>query len=312
MSSKQSPLVTVAVSSYNCRDFIIETLESVKSQSYSPIQLIIIDDCSNDDSVDLIKHWVNANYPDAKFHVNERNLGVTSVFAKALELAEGKYFSFIGSDDVMCSSKIEAQVAVLEQTDDSVAATFSDSFLMKEDGSKHFGLYIQRFRQLEYVPNGYIYDLLAGGNFIPAHAVLTKTDHIREAGGFDTSLSFEDWDLWLKLAKAKQFIYTDQPLVYYRIRKKSLMHSGKLYASGDLLKVLLKHIDNKNAKKRYYELLTFTFFENQRAFKMHIPYIYKYFKKTKLFYLVKLRFLLMPATHLFYKIKTILLNTQIK
>lgn len=310
MVQLNAPLVTVAVSSYNCANYITQTLDSIKAQSYPNIQLIIVDDASADHSVSLIQDWINTEFRSATFIKNEKNEGVCSVFQKALNLAEGKYFSFIGSDDIMCPEKIASQVEIMEKSSSKVGVIFSDSFLIKENGDIHFGRYIQRFRQLEELPSGNIYNLLAQGNFIPAHAALTKTAIIREVGGFDLSLSFEDWDLWLRIAKNYEFIFTDKPTVYYRIRKSSLMQSGQIRHSGDSLRVLLKHMDNEFAQRKYYEILTYYFLSNYKIFKKHIPNINKYFRNSGLFFIAKFRVVLRPLYLIFHSAKSKLLKMQ--
>lgn len=298
-----SPLVTVAISSYNCANFIIETLDSVKNQTYPNIQLIIVDDCSTDDSVVRINNWLQSYPHDATFLVNEKNMGVSAVFDKAFQLANGKYFSYCGSDDILLPNKLTEQVAILEKSDASTAVVFSDALLLKEDGGFYFGRFIQRNSKLTDYPEGDIFHLLARGNFIPANAALIKTDLMRDVGGFDKTLYFEDWDLWLRLAKKYKFLFMEEPTVYYRIRHNSLEHSGKLGASGDALLMLAKHLDNEHARETYYKNLMYHFFDNPESFKKHKKNINEFFPKTTLHKLSNYGGVLVPVVRGLRKLK---------
>ena len=92
-------LVTIICLCYNQEEFVLESLESVISQDYNQIELIIVDDCSTDNSKIVIENWL-LNFPQIQFIANNTNLGNTKSFNKALKLAKGKYIIDLAADDV--------------------------------------------------------------------------------------------------------------------------------------------------------------------------------------------------------------------
>src|SRR5580704_8434369 len=101
-----NPLVSMIVVCYNQSRFVVETLESVKAQTYKPTQLVIIDDCSLDDSVTVIENWLRKNRIDCTFVRHKKNQGICKTVNEALSLARGKYLSPIASDDIWLPDKI--------------------------------------------------------------------------------------------------------------------------------------------------------------------------------------------------------------
>src|ERR1035441_9874426 len=95
-----NPLVSTIVLSYNQSRFVLETLESVKAQTYKATQLIIVDDCSLDDSVATIDHWLQESGIHCEFIRHKKNQGICKSLNEALAVANGKYISMVASDDV--------------------------------------------------------------------------------------------------------------------------------------------------------------------------------------------------------------------
>src|ERR1700749_5034941 len=93
-------LVTVICLCYNHENFVTESLFSVMNQDYAFVELIIVDDCSTDNSKNIIKKWL-LDYPEVRFISNEINLGNTKSFNKALQFAKGDYIIDLAADDVL-------------------------------------------------------------------------------------------------------------------------------------------------------------------------------------------------------------------
>lgn len=255
------PLVTIAAINYNNAPYVIETLNSIKQQTYPNIEFIIIDDCSTDNSVEIINQWLKDYNKQYRMIVHKKNLGVCAAANTAMQVSKGKYLVYIATDDVMMPGAISNQVELLENTADDVCAVYSDAYLIKEDSSPRFGLYMQRYRDFEDAPTGYIFDELLNGNFIPGFAMLVKLNCYKEIGGFDETLVFEDYDMLLRLAKKYKFIFSDFISFKYRIRKNSLSTKIKNWYAARL-KILAKHADyshtvieamERTARNAYYE-----------------------------------------------------------
>lgn len=105
------PLVSIKIASYNHGQFIGKAIQSVLDQSYTNFELIIIDDCSTDNSLDVIESFRD---PRIQFIVNERNIGAASSSSRAKSLCTGKYFCSLDSDDYFHPDKVASQVTYLE------------------------------------------------------------------------------------------------------------------------------------------------------------------------------------------------------
>lgn len=105
-------LVSVIMPAYNCSRFIGKSIDSVRAQTYTAWELLIVDDCSTDNTPELV-----AAYKDERIHYsrNEQNIGAAFSRNKALREAKGKYIAFLDSDDVWAPEKLEKQVAFMQQ-----------------------------------------------------------------------------------------------------------------------------------------------------------------------------------------------------
>lgn len=219
------PLVSVCVASYNQADFVCFTLDSIVAQDYRNIEIIIIDDCSKDNSVEVINDWL-ARYKtingedrlDIQFCAKEANTGVCSTFNLALQKSKGKYINIIGTDDIMLPEKISKQVALLENSADDVGLVYSDAYLIDTKGDYLFGKFIQLNKPYSInIAQCDIFNMLIEGNFIPVMSVLWKKECFDICGLFDETLIYEDYDMLLRVASKYKFIFSDFTSVKYRL-----------------------------------------------------------------------------------------------
>jgi len=197
--------------------------------------LIIVDDCSSDDSVAIIEHWLHENEIDSTFIRHQRNQGICQSLNEALGIATGKYVSMVGSDDVWLPGKIERQVEIMESQPASVGILYSDAYRIDEHGHALPGMFIAAYRKLPETPQGQILDTLLEGNFIPGMTTLIRRICYDKVGLYDQNLPWEDWDMWLRLARHYSFVYSPTPSAKYRCHVKSLSHSDRArMLKGDL------------------------------------------------------------------------------
>lgn len=289
--SNDLPLVSIGVASYNNAKYILETLDSIYQQFYSNIELIIVDDCSKDNSIAVIHEWLQgkeSRFTEVKFLKNTVNKGVCFVCNRLMENSVGKYFSLIGSDDVMLMYKIEKQVEILEKTTEEVAVVYSDAYLMKEDGSPRHGFMIQLNKSYVDIPQGYVFEELLQHNFIPAMATLIKLSVFKKVGKYDETLKYEDWDMWLRIAKEHQILYSDYPSVKYRINIAGL--TGKIIFVEQNVAIFKKHVaDSLTAKKQLIDSLKALYRQKKFKFiKKEYKDLKKYSGTIKMFYFFSL------------------------
>jgi glycosyltransferase involved in cell wall biosynthesis len=235
-----NPLVSMIVVCYNQSRFVVETLESVKAQTYKTTQLIIVDDCSSDDSVAVIDNWVRKNGIDCTFIRHQKNQGICKSLNDVLAVVTGKYVSMVASDDVWLPDKIARQVEIMESQPDHVGVVYSDAFQMDEHGHTLPDMFIAAHRKLPEMPQGQILNVLLEGNFIPGMTTLIRRSCYDQVGLYDENLPWEDWDMWMRLARHYSFLYSPTPSAKYRRHQKSLSQSDHAAMLKGSFKTCLK------------------------------------------------------------------------
>jgi glycosyltransferase involved in cell wall biosynthesis len=242
IATLMDPLVSLIVLSCNQSGYVLETLESVRAQTYRHTELIIIDDCSTDNSVDLIKRWLKDTETRAVFVPHYENRGICKSLNEALWFTVGKYVSMIASDDIWLPDKLSRQIEIMERQPDEIGVLYSDAFQIDEHGGPLPEMFIEAHRKLPEMPQGRILDFLCSGNFIPGMTTLIRKDCFREVGTYDPNLLFEDWDMWLRIARRYSFLYSSVPSAKYRVHEKSLMHTDQNRIWVGAYNIALKHL----------------------------------------------------------------------
>ncbi|MBL4649071.1 MAG: glycosyltransferase [Aureispira sp.] len=219
--SNELPLVSIVALCYNHAKYLEEALNSIANQSYANIQLIIVDDRSSDNSVELIQNWIDKNNIDCLFLPHEKNKGLCGSLNHGLKYIKGTYYQFLACDDVMLLEKIEKQVKVLE-TNPNLAVVHSNGYNINEHGVIGEKLHA---KPLFTGDSKIVFKALLSENRISAPAVLIRTEMLPKAPVYDESSIFEDWALWLKLAKNYDFHYINEPLVHYRVLSTSMIRT---------------------------------------------------------------------------------------
>lgn len=242
-TSLSQPLVSIVAACYNHARFLRETLDSIAAQTYPNIELIITDDGSKDDSISIIGKWMQANpQANATLIANPQNEGICKTFNKGLQQSQGKYFQVIACDDVMLPHKIETQVAALEAASLDICMVHSDARVMNENSQTiHDSFWDFWDFQIPTAPT--LLEQLIEQNTILAPSVLLRREVVVAEGGYDEALCYEDWDLWLRLARKYTFLKLPNPLVYYRHFSSSNSQTSRfqLKMAKDTVILLDKH-----------------------------------------------------------------------
>src|SRR6266446_2584505 len=233
------PLVTAFVGCYNHSRFVVECLDSVRRQTYPNLQVIIFNDCSTDNSVSVIDTWLKKHQLDWQFISHTRNVGICASLNEALRLARGKYVSMIAADDVWLPDKTARQVKMMEQLPEDVGVLYSDAFQIDENGETLPQMFIEAHRKFVVPPEGFLFDVLWEGNFIPAMATLIRRECFKQVGPYDEDLCFEDWDMWMRISRTFRFVFDKIPAAKYRIVSSSAARtmSETMSRSVELLRV---------------------------------------------------------------------------
>ncbi|GAA4373017.1 glycosyltransferase [Hymenobacter koreensis] len=235
-----SPLVTIGVASYNNSAYIRETLDSIRLQTYANIELIIVDDASKDNSVEVIKQWMKDFVEcNARLIVHEINQGVCRVCNRLISEAKGEFISLVASDDTYIPEKTEVQLKYLLALPENIALVYSDVWHMNEQSER---LEKSFFESYEALPiEGEFFEPLILGNFIPALSVLVRRSVYENVGNYDESLSFEDWDMWLRVSRSYGIAYIPQKCGSYRLHNQSAWRNRSAKTYRDAMAILEKH-----------------------------------------------------------------------
>ncbi len=192
-------LVSVCINAYNAEKFILKTVESVLNQTYKNLQVIIVDDCSTDNTYDLVK-----SISDDRVEIYKTALNGHMSFAcnEALRHVKGDYVAHLDADDLWVENKIEKQVAFLEQNPE-YAACFTYAEIIDENGDVCDESY-DDFRKLFVFENrsrAQMYRFLFDNSNKLCHcSALVKTDIVKKVGAYDnTILYLQDYDYWMRL-----------------------------------------------------------------------------------------------------------------
>jgi glycosyltransferase involved in cell wall biosynthesis len=214
-----SPLVTVLCLCYNHARFVAEAIDSVFAQTYQPIQLIVVDDGSADNSPQVIDQTLR-NRPDVLFLKHSQNQGYCASLNEALRHAKGEFIIDLAADDVLHPQRVESGVAELNRCGERYGVSFSDAILINESG-EFIGLHSANFPHAS-IPTGDVYADLINRYFICPPTMMFRRSVIERMGGYDESLAFEDFDFLIRASRNSYFTYSRQPLVKRRLVKNSM------------------------------------------------------------------------------------------
>lgn len=222
---QENPLVTIICLSYNHEKFVVETLNSVVNQNYSPIELIIVDDCSSDSTKSIIEDWL-LSHSNVRFIANEVNLGNTKSFNNALKIAKGNYIIDLAADDILMPNGIQMQVeAFKKSTYKNLGIVYGNAEIINENGSfnsYYFPVDVNK-NVITKRKTGDIYAaVLSSGDSICSVSTLIKKDVFDFLGGYDETLSYEDLDSWIRASRVYEFDFIDAILIKKRIVSNSL------------------------------------------------------------------------------------------
>jgi glycosyltransferase involved in cell wall biosynthesis len=281
-------VLTLVIVNYNQGNYFEDCIRSVKEQNLINPQLIVIDDCSTDNSVEQIESLLQQHNIEAHFIKNKVNKGICANLNLALSIAEGNYFSFIASDDWAEKDCYSNMISALNAADDKVAVVYGDCKIVDEKKNLLHQSYLKYYRNdLQIPPQGDIFKELLKGNFIPAMVTMSRTKVLKSVGGFDERLKVEDYDMWLRISRNYLFLYVKEASAYYRILQNSLIRRIGARKYEDWIDMYLKHEDAGPealviVKQQLMKCCEFLFYTDSEKFRHYYQAIEKFGVDTKL------------------------------
>lgn len=218
------PLVSALLKSYNHGRYIAEAIESVVSQDYEDLELIIVDDASTDASRQIIERYADED-PRIRVIFHERNLGISKVVNDGIDAARGTFIAQIDSDDVWVREKLRKQLAVLESDENLIV--WSEGKLIDENGRSTGKRFSQIARSVSKKKSGDLFQTLLSGNYIFGSTLIYKKTNLSDLR-YDEYFSYNnDYKFLLELARNYKFYCVAEPLAKYRMHgKNTLVGSG--------------------------------------------------------------------------------------
>lgn len=209
------PLVSVLIPCYNVEKFVVESVTSIINQTYTNLEIILIDDCSIDNTLDKLK-YLQAKDSRIKIFQNDENLKLIKTLNKGISLSNGVYIARMDADDISLPTRIEKQVNFLNNNVDyDIVSTMFYTF---RTGQTKKNLYVNptKFEDLQ------AYLLFKSGICHPA-AMIRKTLFTDKKLKFEEEyLHVEDYALWSKALYCTKLANLDEALLLYRVHKNQI------------------------------------------------------------------------------------------
>jgi glycosyltransferase involved in cell wall biosynthesis len=202
--------VSIITPSHNCSAFISETIQSVLNQSFSDWEMIIVDDCSTDNSVEVIQSFVELDSRIKLIQLSE-NSGAAVARNRAIEAAQGRYIAFLDSDDLWLPYKLEKQLAFMQSNDYPFSYAAYDKIDENGQVFGHIG-----------VPEKVCYSDLLKMCSIGCLTAMYDTAYFGKVY-MPLIRKRQDLGLWLRLLKRTDYAYgLNETLAQYRVRTDSI------------------------------------------------------------------------------------------
>ena len=207
----EEDLISIIMPTYNCAKFIEETIKSIQAQTYNSWELIIVDDCSTDNTKEIVERYIKSD-TRIKYNCLEKNSGAAVARTTAMNLANGEYMAFCDSDDIWTNNKLEKQLAFMKKNNYYFTCTAYEQI---DENSNSLGKIIKPKEKCNY--NRLLLDCPVGNS--------TVMYNVKEMGKFEVPniRKRNDDALWLQMLKKEKYIYgMPEVLMKYRIRKNSI------------------------------------------------------------------------------------------
>lgn len=201
---KNEVLISVVMPNYNGHRFVEQAIDSVLSQTYQNFELLVVDDCSKDDSLQLIKQKAQR---DSRIRVIalEKNDGVANARNVGIREAKGKYIALLDNDDLWTVDKLERQLAIAEKGADIVYCSYDFIDEQNNEIKKPF-----------IVPQQTNFNKMLASSVISCSTSFIKTE-LMKSYPFNSEFYHEDYVLWMELLRVCPTAYGDEKvLMHYR------------------------------------------------------------------------------------------------
>lgn len=297
--------VSIIIPCYNAEKYISETLKSVFSQTFGDYEVLLIDDGSTDDSLQLVRE----QYGEKVRIFTQKNKRVAAARNVGLAQSAGEYLSFLDADDIWLPEKLELQTEFLD-ANKGVDLVYSDTYEFNDLK----GIFPKTWLQKRKHFTGSVFKEIFIANFIPTSTVMLRKSCLEDSGYFDEDLlGCEDGNLWMRIALNHEIGCLEKPLAKYRINPVGISHrhveinKSRIKSHERILKtfpdrVALFHKEAKN-KMAYlnFEVAKYAIIERRTDISTIFYHIFKSLRWNPFYWKSYALFLCWPCPSLFIK-----------
>jgi len=248
---------SIIIPSHNCREFLVQTLESIFRELGPNDEVVVVDDGSSDGTKERIAPFLAEE--NFRYFYQDASGGPASPRNVGALYARGEYLIFFDSDDLMLPGKVTATVAAFERFPQS-ALIFTNFGCVGEKGEILRRDFLEGYELIHKIRSDGESDValidahtacchLARENYIGTSGVAIRTSVFLELGGFDESLkNGDDKDMWFRITRRYPIVYLDKEYHLYRIRENSISRGGALKRADARIRVLEKQLRDPVSK----------------------------------------------------------------
>lgn len=271
MDTKNLPLVSIPVVTYNSSQTVLETLDSIYNQTYPNIELIVSDDCSTDNTVDICREWIASHkerFVRTELLTVEKNTGVTSNCNRAEDACHSEWVKTIAGDDLLLPHSIQRYVEFIIKNPQTIylfgkVEVFGDN----DEIVKGFEEWIFDYSFFDLsLDKQYEWLIARGTQPIPASTSFYNKKAVHDLGIiYDERIPMlEDWPRWIQcIEKGVRFEFIDEVVVKYRVSENSIcsgiQHRKRFLQSGAWMYILyqypknIEYVGRRKAIQRFIE-----------------------------------------------------------
>lgn len=226
------PTVSVIISTYNRASLLTRALQSVLNQTYRDFEVIIVDDCSTDNTETVIKEYKDSRI--LYIHLNQNSGSSAKPRNVGLSKATGKYVALLDSDDEWLPEKLEKQVAKFNDVSEAVGIIYCGATVIH-----------QGYITIQHpILKGSLWPLMLGECYVGISSTLIRKDCFNKIGEFDENSMCPHYDMWIRLAKHYQFDYIPDTLAIYH-------YTHERFSDDKLKAIQAKELRLKKYQKDY-------------------------------------------------------------
>ena len=275
-------MISIAMAAYNGEKYIQEQLESYSKQTVLPDELVVVDDCSTDSTPEILKSFKEKAPFKVVIITNEKNIGSTKSFEKAIKATSGNWICLSDQDDVWTDNKIEEYVKAINESDDKIGLIYSDFEIVDEKLIKLQNVEYTAHKNSKYCSNDASIFLLT--NPLPGAAMILRREAVFQTFPFSTKYH-DNWLAWA-ISVNYRIKYLDKKLYLYRQHNNQQVGLGIYKKDKQQKNFFQKYIYDYEKFKRRREARIKSLNENMIFYKAANDFLNRFHIKNELFKIV--------------------------